>query len=92
MQTNPFQAWLAKVGWEIAVAVALAAALAISTGATSTLFFRYLAGASGLGSLVQAAVAIARGRPLTERLSEWDEAIVLATMSAGAHLIAGHLD
>ncbi len=42
MQTNPFQAWLAKVGWEIAVAVALAAALAISTGATSTLFFRYL--------------------------------------------------
>ncbi|HBF54340.1 MAG TPA: hypothetical protein DDW72_10610, partial [Afipia sp.] len=52
----------------------------------------YLAGVSGLGSLVKAAVAIGRGRQLTERLSEWDEAIVLATMSAGAHLIAGHLD
>ncbi|ABQ39151.1 hypothetical protein BBta_7277 [Bradyrhizobium sp. BTAi1] len=41
---------------------------------------------------MKAAVAIGRGRQLTERLSEWDEAIVLATMSAGAHLIAGHLD
>jgi len=92
VQTTPFQMWLAKVGWEIAFAVALAAALAISTGATGTLFFRYLAGVSRLGSLVQAAVAIGRGRPLTERLSEWDEAIVLATMSAGAHLVAGHFD
>ncbi len=92
MQTNPFRAWLAKVGWEAAFAVALAAALAVSTGGTGALFVRYLAGVSGLGSLVQPAVAIARGRPLTERLSEWDEAIVLATMSAGAHLIAGDLD
>lgn len=70
----------------------LAVALAISTGATSTLFFRYLADVSGLGSPVQAAVAIGRGRPLTERLSEWDEAVVLATMSAGTHLVAGHFD
>ena len=92
MQSTPFRAWLAKVGWEAAFAVALAAALAISTGGTSTLFFRYFAGVSGLGSLVQAAVAIGRGRPLAERLSEWDEAIVLAMISAGAHLIAGHLD
>lgn len=92
MQANLFRAWLAKVGWETAFAVAVAGALAFSTGATSTLFFRYLAGVSGLGSLVQAVVAIGRGRPLTERLSEWDEAIVLATMSAGAHLIAAHLD
>ncbi|WP_210324928.1 hypothetical protein, partial [Bradyrhizobium campsiandrae] len=51
--TNPFQAWLAKVGWEIAVAVALAAALAISTGATSTLFFRYLV----VGSLIAGTVS-----------------------------------
>lgn len=47
--------------------MALAAALAVSTGGTGALFFRYLAGLSGLGSLVQAAVAIARGRPFTER-------------------------
>lgn len=92
MQTNPFRAWLAKVGWEAAFTVALAAALAIGTGGTGALFFRYLAAVSGLGSLVQAAVAIARGRPLSERASEWDEAIALATMSATAHLIAGHLD
>lgn len=92
MQTNPFRTWLAKVGWEAAFAVALAAALAVSTGGTSALFFRYLAGVSGVGSLVKAAIAIGRGRPLTERLSEWDDAIVLATMSAGAHLIAVQLD
>jgi hypothetical protein len=89
---SSFRTWLAKVGWETAFVVALAAALAVSTGGTSALFFRYLAGASGLGSLVQAAVAIGRGRQFTQRLSEWDEAIVLATMSAGAHLIASHLD
>ena len=61
-------------------------------GSDERAIIRYLAGVSGLGSLVQAAVAIGRGRALTERLSEWDEAIVLATMSAGAHLIANHLD
>lgn len=89
MQTNRFRTWLVKVGWETAFAVALAAALAVGTEATNALFFRYLAGVSGLGAFVQVAVAIGRGRPLTERVSEWDEAIVLATMSAGAHLIAG---
>lgn len=91
MQSTGFRTWLAKVGWEAAFAVALAAALAVSTEGTGALFFRYLAGLSGIGSLVQAAVAVARGRPLTERFSEWDEAIALAMMSAAAHLIACHL-
>jgi hypothetical protein len=89
---DPFRAWLTKVGWEAAFVVALAAALAVGTAGTTVLFFRYLAGFSGLGSLVQAALAIGRGRPLRARLSEWDEAIVLATMSAGAHLIASHME
>ena len=81
MQTNHFGTWLAKVAWESAFAVALAAALAVSTGGTSALFFRYLAGISGLGSLVQAAVAIARGRPLTERVTK---------QSCWPHCLPGH--
>ena len=83
VQINHLRTLLAKVGWQTAFAVALAAALAVGTGGTSVLFFRYLAGISGLGSFVQAPVAIVRGRPLTERVSEWDEAIALVTMSAG---------
>lgn len=79
-------------GWEIALAAALAAALAVSTGGTVALVLRYLAGFSGLGSLVQGALAVGRGRPFSKRLSEWDEAIVLATLSAGAHIIASHMD
>jgi hypothetical protein len=70
--------------------VALAAPLAASTGGTVALVLRYLAGLSGLGSLGQAAFAVGRGRPFSKRLSEWDEAIVLATLSAGAHMIASH--
>lgn len=92
MPTDPLRAWLIKVGWEIAFAVALAAALAGATGGTPAHFVRYLAGFSGLGSLVQAVVAVGRGRPLRARLSEWDEAIALATLAAGAHLIASHID
>lgn len=92
MQTSLLRVWLTKVGWEIALAVALAAALAVSTGGTLSLALRYLAAFSGLGSLVQAFLAVRRGRSLSARLSEWDEAIALATLSAGAHLIATHMD
>lgn len=92
MQTDRLRTWLSKVAFEAAFAVALAAALAVGTGGTSALFFRYLAGVSGLGSLVQATVAILRKQPLTQRVAEWDEAIVLATMAAGAHLIATYLN
>lgn len=92
MQTSLLREWLTKVGWEIALTVALAAALAVSTGGTLSLALRYLAGFSGLSSLVQVVLAVARGRPLSARLSEWDEAIVLAALSAGSHLIAGQID
>ena len=92
MQTSLLREWLTKVGWEIALAVALAAVLAVSTGGTLSLALRYLAGFSGLNSLVQVVLAVARRRPLSERLSEWDEAIALATLSAGSHLMAGHID
>jgi hypothetical protein len=75
--TDPLHAWLVKIRWEIALAVALAAALAASTGGTVAL---------------QAALAVGRGRPFSKCLSEWDEAIVLATLSVGAHMIASHMD
>lgn len=91
MQIDRFRTWLSKIGWETAFVVVLAAALAVSTGGTMALFFRYLAAISGLVSIMQVAVAIGRRRPLWKRLSEWDEAIVLATISAGAHLIATYL-
>jgi hypothetical protein len=42
--------------------------------------------------LVVGVVAIGRGRPLADLPSEWDEGIVLGTESAGAQLIARHLD
>lgn len=69
------------IGWEMALAVALSVALAVSTGGTIALTLGYLAGFGGLGSLAQVVLAFARGRPLGVRLSEWDEAIVLATLS-----------
>lgn len=92
MPTSHLKAWLLKVGWEIALIVALAAALTVSTGGTAALALRYLAGFGGLGSLVQVFLAVVRGRSMNQRLSEWDEAIVLATLSAGAHWVAMHLD
>ena len=76
----------------MALAIALSVALAINTGGTAALTLRYIAAFGGLGSLAQVVLAVARGRPLAERLSEWDEAIVLATLSAGAHMIASHFD
>lgn len=91
MQTNSFSSIAGQERMGGAFAVALAAALAASTGGTGALFFRYLAGLSGLGSLVLVA-AIVCGRPLSERVSEWNETVALATMTAGAHLIVGPFD
>lgn len=92
MANRSLTAWLNKCGWEIALTVALAAALAISTNSTATQSLRYLAAFAGLGSLMQVILAVVRKRPLSDRLSEWDEGIVLATVSAGAHLVAVHID
>lgn len=92
MPSDRLRAWLPKILWEMAMAVALAAALAFSSGGTVVLALRYLAGFSGLGSLGKALLAIVRERPLSRRLSEWDEALVLAALSAGAHLVATHMD
>ena len=80
MPADQLRGWLTKVGWEVAFTTALAQ------------FFRYLAGFSGLFSLAQIAVAVGRGRRLGERLSEWDEAILLAALSAVAQLIVTHID
>lgn len=92
MPADQLRGWLTKVGWEVAFTTALAAALSASTDGTVAQFFRYLAGFSGLFSLAQIAVAVGRGRRLGERLSEWDEAILLAALSAVAQLIVTHID
>ncbi len=88
MPADQLRDWLTKVGWEIALTTAIAASLAVSTDGTVAQFFRYLAGISGLFSLASVVVAVGRKRRLATRLSEWDEAILLATLSAGSHLIA----
>lgn len=89
VSASPLREWLTKVGWEMALAVALAAALTLSTGGTLALAIRYLAGFSGLGALVQAVLAVGRQRPFGMRLSKWDEAIAL---SVGSHLAASRID
>ncbi|MGO3928341.1 hypothetical protein [Rhodopseudomonas pseudopalustris] len=92
MLTTSLREWLVKVGWKIGLVVALAAALALGTNGTLSSAFRYLAGFGGLSSIVQAGLAVGRGRPLVGRLSEWHEAIVLSVLSAVSHLIAVHID
>ena len=63
-------------------------ALALGTGASVEQAIRFLAAFSGLGSLVQIIAAFIRRHSTQDTFSEWDEAIVLGIVSAGAHLIA----
>ena len=83
--------WLLKVGWQAGFAVALAAAPAVGTGGTPATFFRHVAAISGLNSVLQALVAVGRGRALGRRLSKWDEAFAFGAVAACAHLIAERL-
>ena len=93
MPTAPteIRKWLLNVGWQVGFAVALAAAFAVGSGGTPAAFFRYVAAICGLTSVLQAIVAVGRGRALGCRLSEWDEAFALGAVTAFAHLIAERL-
>lgn len=91
MPNDPLRAWLTKIGWGMALAVALSVALAVSTGGTIALTLLCLAGFGALGFIAKVVLALARRRPPGERLSDWDEAVALAALSAGAHLASLHL-
>lgn len=66
MPTEPteIRKWLLNVGWQVGFAVALAAAFAVGSGGTPAAFFRYVAAIGGLTSVLQAIVAVGRGRAL----------------------------
>lgn len=82
---------LRLLGLKIAFAAALAGALALSTGASLEKALRFFAAISGVGSLLEAALALLRRRSFEGGLTAWDEAIVLAGVSAGAHFLAVYL-
>ena len=84
--------WVVKIAWHIAFAVALAAALALNTEDSLPQALRYLAAISGVWSLVQGIVALARRRDLSVRLSEWGDAILFMAISACVHFLANRIE